>query len=211
MSEFRLLIATRNAGKVNELRDLLSGMPVELLNLNDVAPVPEVEETGATFEENAILKARGYALQTGTWALADDSGLEIEALDGAPGVLSARYGGSETGFAEKIQRLLSEIDETEDPERRARFVCSVALADAEGEVRFTAEGICAGTIAEEPRGTGGFGYDPIFIPDGFNSTFGELPVRIKQQISHRGRAIAKIMPFLRDFLDISFDHSNFRL
>ncbi len=211
MSEFRLLIATGNIGKVNELRGMLSGLPVELVSLNDVAPVADIEETGATFEENAILKARGYALQTGTWALADDSGLEVEALNGAPGVLSARYAGTETGFDEKIKRLLAEIRDKADATRRARFVCSVALADAAGEIRFVADGICDGTIATEPRGTGGFGYDPIFVPDGFDLTFGEIGVAKKQQISHRGRAIAKIIPFLRDFLDISFDHSRFRL
>lgn len=202
MSEFKLLIATGNAGKVAELRPLLTGLPVILLSLKDIAPLADVEETGSTFEENAILKACGYARKTGMWALADDSGLEVEALNGQPGVRSARYAGSGTGFDEKIKLLLAEIGEKGDAERRARFVCSATLADAEGVNRFTANGICTGRIAPEPRGTGGFGYDPIFIPDGFEGTFGELPMAVKQQISHRGRAIAKIIPFLRDFLDV---------
>jgi XTP/dITP diphosphohydrolase len=202
MSKFRLLIATGNPGKVNELRPLLVGVPLTLLSLNQISLLADIEETGSTFEENAVLKAAGYARRSGIWALADDSGLEVEGLGGRPGVHSARYGGSETGFDEKIKLLLAEIAETGDAERRARFVCSAALADPEGMVRFAAEGICAGTIAAEPRGTGGFGYDPVFVPDGFDRTFGELPAAIKQQISHRGRAIAKIIPFLRDFLDV---------
>lgn len=199
MKSTDLLIATNNAGKVRELSELLSGFPLNLNRLADFDGVVEVEESGSTFEENAALKAKGYALQTGMLALADDSGLEITALGGAPGVLSARYGGDTTPFDEKIAMLLSELENAASRDRSARFVCVMAIANPMGEIEFTAEGICTGTLTMNPRGTGGFGYDPIFIPDGFDRTFGELASDIKQQISHRGRAIRKIIPFLRGF------------
>jgi XTP/dITP diphosphohydrolase len=208
-----LIIATRNPGKIDEIRRLLTGLPVEVGYLGNFADIEEVAETGSTFHENARLKASGYALQTGNYALADDSGLEIAALGGAPGVLSARYGGENMGYPEKMKLVLSklaEIPAAETPEnarnepgdRRARFTCVMAVASPEGEILHEAEGICAGKIAREPRGTGGFGYDPIFIPDGFSATFGELGDDIKQQISHRARAISEIMRFLLDFTHI---------
>ena len=195
----KLLIATNNPGKIAELKDMLAGVLFELFSLDDFPSVTEVEETGLTFDENARLKASGYARQTGLLALADDSGLEVEALDNRPGVLSARYGGRDTSFAEKMEKLLAELDKTGDVARRARFVCSMAIADASGEILFTSEGICNGTIASQPRGSGGFGYDPLFIPDGFDRTFGELNEAIKRKISHRARAFCEIMPFLRHF------------
>ena len=195
----KLLIATNNPGKVAELTGMLAGTRFELLSLNDLPAVTEVEETGLTFEENARLKASGYARQTGLLALADDSGLEVEALDNRPGVLSARYAGSGTSFAEKMEKLLAELDISGDVNRRARFVCSMAIADTSGEILFTSEGICNGRIASKPRGLGGFGYDPLFIPDGFDLTFGGLGEAIKQKISHRARAFCQIIPFLRHF------------
>jgi XTP/dITP diphosphohydrolase len=194
-----LFIATNNPGKLAELKELLSGVPLELLSLADFTAVAKVEETGLTYDENARLKASGYALQSGLPAIADDSGLEVEALDNRPGVFSARYGGTETSFAKKMALLLAELDKTGDEERRARFVCSMAIADANGEIIFTSKGICDGQIASEPRGKGGFGYDPLFIPAGFDRTFGELPEAIKRKISHRACAFAQIIPFLRDF------------
>lgn len=194
-----LLIATNNQGKVNELRAFLDGAPLDLLCLADFANVAEVDETGSTFAENAKLKASGYAVQTGCLALADDSGLEVEALDGRPGVLSARYGGEGTSFAEKMALLLAEIGESADKMRRARFVCAIAVAGPGGEILSISEGICTGKIASAPRGSGGFGYDPLFIPDGFDQTFGELDEGIKQKISHRFRAFEEIIPFLRCF------------
>lgn len=199
---FELLTATNNQGKIKELGQLMSALPLKLRSLADFDNIVEVEETGATFAENAMLKARGYALQTGMTALADDSGLEIEALNNAPGVLSARYAGENTGFAEKMRMLLSEMDMAADTNRSARFVCSMAVANAAGEVLHTAEGICKGRIASEPRGNGGFGYDPIFEPDGFDMTFGELPDEIKREISHRARASSLIMRFLLDFIAV---------
>ncbi len=195
----KLLIATNNPGKVSELTRFAGDLPLELLGLTDFPSVSEVEETGNTFKENASLKASGYAIQTGLVALADDSGLEVAALNCRPGILSSRYGGADTDFATKISKLLAEIAETGDIERRARFVCSMAISDKTGNIIFTAHGICEGKIASEPRGNGGFGYDPVFIPDGFDLTFGELPDAIKQKISHRARAFEQIIPFLRDF------------
>lgn len=192
-----LLVATKNAGKINELKDLLNVLPVHLRDLSEFKAILEPEETGATFAENAVLKARYYALRTGLWSLADDSGLEVEALGGAPGVFSARYGGENTGYKEKIARLLHELNNTEN--RGARFVCAVAISDAAGKIRFSAEGTCWGEIATTPHGTNGFGYDPIFIPDGFSATFGELPDEVKKKISHRAQAIKKIIRFLGDY------------
>jgi XTP/dITP diphosphohydrolase len=196
----KLLVGTNNAGKVREFADLLSGLPVRLLGLSDAGVLAEVEETGATFEENAILKARGYAMQSGMWALADDSGLEIEALGNRPGVLSARYGGEGAGFDKKMEMLLAELAAVGDTDRRARFVSAIAVADDAGEIKHVATGTVEGYIARFPRGSNGFGYDPIFVPEGFDQTFGELSGDIKRKISHRSRASAKIIRFLSGFI-----------
>ncbi len=192
-----LLVATRNPGKIRELESLLGTLPLRLKSLAEFPSVGDVDETGATFTENAVLKATGYARQTRLWALADDSGLEVDALGGAPGVFSARYGGPSRSDAERVQLLLDELSRTNDPQRRARFVCVIAIADADGQVAHEAHGVCEGRIAHAPLGTGGFGYDPVFIPDGYRQTFGELPVEIKQTISHRARAFADARSFLR--------------
>jgi XTP/dITP diphosphohydrolase len=196
----KLLIATYNKGKFGELKDLFAGRDIELRGLNDFENIVEVDETGSTFAENARLKARLYAIQTGMITLADDSGLEVRALDNRPGVFSARYGGAQTSFAEKMDKLLLELESTGDEQRQARFVCSIAVADASGNVLFDVEGACNGKIAPDRLGTGGFGFDPIFIPDGFDETFGELTEEIKQKISHRARAFNEIIPFLLDFI-----------
>ncbi len=195
----KILIATNNPGKVIELRGFLSGMHFDLLNLDDFPGVSEVAETGMTFGENARLKASGYALETGLYALADDSGLEVAALGGRPGIFSARYGGEDTSYGEKMALLLAEINETGSADRSARFVCSIAVADPAGAILSVTEGVCGGRIALHPCGLGGFGYDPLFIPDGFDQTFGELPDAVKQKISHRRRAFEQIIPFLRHF------------
>ena len=198
----KLLVATGNKGKLNELNVLLAGMPIDLLSLSDIVSFDEIEETGSTFAANAELKARGYALLAQVPTLADDSGLEVEALDNRPGVLSARYGGADMGFDNKMLKLLDELDKTGDLERRARFVSSIAIANSVGEIVYSAEGICSGKIAHAPRGTNGFGYDPLFIPDGYENTYGELSDDIKHKISHRARAFKQIMPFLRDFIAV---------
>jgi len=194
-----ILVATKNVGKVKEINELMTDLPYRLKSLNDLPEVVEPEETGATFAENAVLKARYYALQTGFRSLADDSGLEVEALNGAPGVFSARYAGVNAGENERISKLLTELNQMPDRNRRARFVCVMAIADENGEIKFTAEGVCGGVIAATARGTNGFGYDPIFIRDGFTQTFGELSNDIKQRLSHRAQAVSKIMQYLRCF------------
>lgn len=195
-----LLIATKNAGKIRELEKLLAGLPIVLRNTAEFENIIEPEETGATFADNAILKARYYAEKTGILALADDSGLEVEALNKAPGIFSARYAGENATNEKKIAKLLNELERTNDKKRLARFVCAMAISSEKGEIKYLAEGICQGKISASPSGINGFGYDPVFIPEGFERTFGELSDQIKQKISHRGRAIEKIIEFLRDFI-----------
>ena len=195
-----LLIATNNEGKLVELREMLTGLRLELTSLKKFPKAPEVTESGSTFGENARLKAAGYATYTSSTSLADDSGLEIRALDGRPGVLSARYGGEGTSFESKMATILRELAGAEDTTRDARFVCHIAISDPQGNVLHESEGICEGTIALEPRGIGGFGYDPIFVPDGYELTFAELPAAVKGEISHRSRAFRSIIPFLQDFI-----------
>ncbi len=206
-----IVVATKNAGKIKELKELLTDLPLRLKGLNDFPNITEAEETGATFAENAAIKAQSYALQTGFYSLADDSGLEVEALGGAPGVFSARYAGLNATDSERIAKLLDELNETRDEKRRARFVCAMAISNEAGEIKFSAEGVCNGKIALKPSGTNGFGYDPIFIPDDFKPTFGELPDETKQKISHRAQAARKIIRFLRDFYAASLDRQIIRL
>jgi len=192
-----LLLGTRNPGKVIEIVSILaadSGWTFS--SLREFPHVGEAEENFVTFAENAIAKAQFYASATGLCALADDSGLEVEALGGAPGVFSARYAGADASDADRRALLLSELIKVGDPNRRARFVAVVAVATPAGEVLNTSEGICEGTITLAPRGTGGFGYDPLFIPDGHSETFAELPDTIKNQISHRARALMGTRSFL---------------
>jgi XTP/dITP diphosphohydrolase len=196
-----LLIATRNAGKVREFASLLAAEPLWIRGLNEFPQTTDVEETGATFAENASLKARSYAAQTGLWTLADDSGLEVEALDGAPGLYSARYGAPHaTTDAARTARLLAELSRTGDDQRRARFACVIAIARPPADTLDLFKGECLGRIAHEPRGRNGFGYDPVFIPDGFEQTFGELNDEIKRDISHRARALHAALAFLREQL-----------
>ena len=197
-----LLIATNNAGKVRELASLLAGVPMKLKNLAGLDGICEIEETGSTFRENAEIKAAGYAIQSGVWSLADDSGLEVAALGAAPGVYSNRYAGEGASDAAKMRKILDQLAAVPDAARDARFVCAMSIADDTGKIVFTAEGSCPGTLANQPRGTNGFGYDPIFVPDGFDRTFGELSGDIKQQISHRARAIKEIIRYLHGFFDV---------
>lgn len=195
----QILVGTKNAGKVRELENLLAEIPVELQSLDEFENVIEPEETGASFADNAALKAVYYSEKTGLAALADDSGLEVSALNGAPGVYSARYAGKDSSSAEKIAKLLEELENSGNEDRSARFVCVIVLTNEAGEIIFQAEGICDGKIANEPRGENGFGYDPVFIPEGFAETLGELSDSVKRQISHRARASEKIITFLSRF------------
>lgn len=187
-----LLIATNNAGKMRELNGLLASLPLRLRQLSEFPQITEVEETEKTFVDNALLKARLYSQQTNLWTLADDSGLEVDALNGAPGVLSARYAGPNATDEERNARLLAELSLTNDEQRSARFICAIALSDPATGATEVFNGICEGHIAKHPRGHNGFGYDPLFIPDGYVHTFGELPETVKQQISHRSRALAAV-------------------
>ncbi len=198
----KILLATNNAGKIAELRPMIAELPFDVCGLADFPAVEEVEEAGSTFAENARLKAVGYALQTGLTSLADDSGLEVNALGGRPGVLSARYGGEGTSFESKMKMLLDELKNTDSGDRSAQFSCAIAISDPKGRILFESEGICRGQIALSPIGSGGFGYDPLFVPDGYEQTFGELSSAIKQNISHRSRAFSQIIPFLRHFIAI---------
>lgn len=191
-----LLLGTRNPGKVKEIANILADSGWSFSSLQEFPSVGEAEENFVTFAENAIAKARFYASATGLCALADDSGLEVAALGGAPGVFSARYAGENASDAERRLLLLSELAKTSDTDRRARFVSVVAIASPSGEVLNVSEGICEGTITFAPRGTGGFGYDPLFVPDGHSQTFAELPETVKNLISHRARALIRTREFL---------------
>ena len=195
-----LLVATSNAGKVRELSLLLSDAPLRLRLLSEFADINEAEETGETFADNATIKALEYSSQTGLLTLSDDSGLAVDALGGAPGVYSARYAGPDATYAERMSKLLGEIAATGDEARSARFVCVIALTDPLTGALETFEGRCEGRIARAPRGTLGFGYDPVFIPEGFEQTFGELPDGVKQTISHRARALVKAVKYLRKYI-----------
>jgi XTP/dITP diphosphohydrolase len=197
-----LLIATTNKGKIVELRSLLTSLSLPLRSLAEFPDVADVPETGATFAENAILKARGYATQTRLWTLADDSGLEVDALGGAPGVYSARYGGEGLSDADRVKRLLETLSQSNDADRHARFVCVIAIADPLGEIVNLSTGICEGTIAYAPRGANGFGYDPVFVPEGYEQSFGELTADTKEIISHRARAISATRSFLLNHFSI---------
>jgi len=192
----KLLVASNNPGKLKEYADLLDRLPVTL-----TSPVQEglslaVDESGATFAENAILKARAYAEASGLLTLADDSGLEVDALDGAPGVRSARYAGEGASDEDRYRLLLRNLAGVPQGKRTARFRCVVAVATPQGKVH-TAEGRCEGIIGFEPRGTYGFGYDPVFYLPDRGQTMAELPPTVKNRISHRGRAVQAALPVLR--------------
>jgi len=191
----KLLIASRNQKKKKELQQILSDLNFELLSLDDLPPLPEVEEDGMTFAENAVKKAVTVAQQTGLLTLADDSGLSVDALQGAPGVFSARYSGLGANDEKNNQKLLLALEDIPDADRTARFVCVIALASPDGQVQ-TVEGSCEGRIDHILRGNAGFGYDPLFIPEGFEVSFAQMDPSIKNTISHRGKALALIKPVL---------------
>lgn len=197
MTPQSLLVATQNKGKLEELRQLLGDLPLELYGLTDFPEVETVPETGESFIENASLKAAGYATQTGLLTLADDSGLEVEALGGAPGIRSARYAGEGASDADRTARLLAELSNISAAKRSARFVSAVAIATSEGQIINISVGECDGHIDFAPHGSGGFGYDPVFVPSGYDKSFGELESAIKNQISHRARALSGTREFLR--------------
>ena len=195
----KLLIATRNAGKKSEYASLLQGLGIELVNLADMGIDTTVEESGETYTDNALLKARAYAAMTGLNTLADDSGLEVDALDGAPGVYSARYGGKELDEEAQYRLLLREIKKVPEKARTARFRCLIALVWADGREDI-AEGVCEGRIAKEPHGENGFGYDPIFYIPEQGRCMAELSQEVKNRISHRAHAAQAIRRILENRL-----------
>ena len=193
----QILAATTNKHKIQEFQAMLdvsadSGR-VSIISPDTIRGFPEIIENGNSFEENARIKAGQAARYADMAAFADDSGLEVKALGGAPGIYSARYAGENTSYPEKMAKLLAELKNSDD--RRARFVCVIALA-YRGDIVETFRGEVNGTIAPEPRGTEGFGYDPIFIPDGYDKTFGELGEEVKSKLSHRARAFALAAEFV---------------
>ena len=188
----KLLLATANPNKVREIRPLLAGLPIELITLADVAPVPEPEEGAATFWENARLKALGYARSTGCVAVAEDSGLEIDAMEGEPGVYSARFMGANTSYPNRFYEIFRRIERSD---RAARFVTALAVARAD-EILFETEAAVDGEIAFEPKGQHGFGYDPIFFYPPFGVTTAQLPAQDKAVISHRARAFRELRRWL---------------
>lgn len=195
-----LLLATTNQHKINEYRAIFSAIPFQLRSLRDFEVETDVEETGSTFRENAELKALTYATMLGQLSLADDSGLEIDALNGAPGIYSARFAGRETAYEERFRLILEQLKDVPVEQRTARFVCAITVAEPSGYCR-TVEGVIEGIIADAPRGENGFGYDPIFFVPELGKTTAELPPEQKNRISHRGRAGQLAAALLRDWPD----------
>lgn len=189
----RLLLASRNPHKVTEVTRIFAeaGVEADLVGADAVADLPEVAETGDTFGQNALLKADAVAAAAGTPAIADDSGLCVDALNGMPGVLSARWAGRHGDDAANLTLLLEQLADVPDERRGAHFACAAALV-LPGGVQRVVEGRVEGRLAREPRGTGGFGYDPIFVPDGYTRTTAELPAAEKDAVSHRGRAFREL-------------------
>lgn len=193
----KILIATGNRHKLGEIRALLNVPEIEFVGMDDFEDLPDPVEDADTFEGNALIKARTLSRATGLWALADDSGLEVDALDGEPGVLSARYAGMHGDTPANNARLLLELDGKTN--RCARFRCAVALVSPDGR-SWTVDGTCEGTILKTESGAGGFGYDPLFVPEGYTETFAQLGSDVKNKLSHRGKAIAKIESVLRTLI-----------
>jgi XTP/dITP diphosphohydrolase len=192
----RLVLGSRNKKKLGELVDLLGDLGIELTDLSAYPNAPEVEETGDTFEANARLKATQLAPVLNEWVLGEDSGLCVPVLNGAPGVHSARYAGDHDDAANNA-KLLKKLSGKTGDARAAYYVSTAALANPAGEVVAVVDGRCWGVIGTEPRGTGGFGYDPLFVVPEYHATFGELSGRVKHALSHRGRGVAKLRPILR--------------
>jgi len=194
-----IVVASRNPGKIAELKRLLEHLSVNVLSLDDFDDIPEIIEDGKTYEENALKKARVVHQATGKIVLSDDSGLEVDALRGQPGVRSARFGGDDLTDYERSMKLLDEIKETPEDERGATFQCRLAIVGPNGMEKVVS-GSCRGSIIPAPQGGSGFGYDPIFLPSEYNHTFAELSPDIKNRISHRGRALEKAALFLDGYI-----------
>jgi XTP/dITP diphosphohydrolase len=194
----KIVIASRNKKKIEELKRILEGLNIKLLSIDDFPHLEEVVEDGRTFEENALKKAKYVCDETGLPALADDSGLEVEALEGKPGVRSARYAGENATDEDNIKKLLMEMERISNDNRRARFVCCIALVLPKGDEKIF-WGYVNGMITTQPRGNLGFGYDPIFIPEGYTLTFAEMLPEEKDKISHRKKTLDKLKAYLVKF------------
>jgi XTP/dITP diphosphohydrolase len=199
----RLVLASRNPKKLREMIELLADVPVEVVDLSAYPQAPRVEETAGTFVGNATLKAVQTAQAIGEWCIGEDSGLVVPALGGAPGVDSALYAGVHGDDAANNAKLLREMQGLTGEQRNAYYICVAVLADPTGRVITQVEGRCYGRIAEQERGQGGFGYDPLFLVPSYDRTFGELPPEVKQRLSHRAAAFAQLRPVLREL----FTHS----
>ena len=197
----KLLVATTNAKKLKELQDLLADLPVECLSLRDFPGAGDVEETGRTFEENAKIKALGYAGQTGILTLGEDSGICCEVLKGEPGVFSARFCGESKNDDANNQKLLELMKDVPDEKRTAYYESAIALAES-GKLIGVVRGQVHGLITRELRGNGGFGYDPLFLYPPYRKTFGEVPIAMKHRVSHRGQAFLKLRKLLKEHLRI---------
>ncbi len=197
----RLILATRNAGKITELRSILAdeGLPHDLVGAEEYPDIPDVKETGVTFAENALLKAHALARATGLPAVADDSGLCVDVLGGAPGIFSARWAGTHGDDAANLDLLLAQLVDIDTPHRGAHFACAAALALPDGTERVV-EGRLPGTLRRSPHGTSGFGYDPILQPEGESRTCAEMTPAEKNAISHRGKAFRALVPVVRELL-----------
>jgi XTP/dITP diphosphohydrolase len=194
-----IVVATANAGKLREIKAALQGMAVEIVCLRDLSPMPPVEEDGKSFQENALKKARVVAQHTGRLTIADDSGLEVDCLHGKPGVRSARFAGKGASDAENNRKLLQLLEGVPSSQRGAFFRCVIAIVDPRGKEAWV-EGVCRGVIGDIERGSQGFGYDPLFLLPEIGKTLAELPLEVKNGVSHRGRALAALKEALADFL-----------
>lgn len=192
----RVIVATKNKGKLKEIKGILREFDFEILSMEEAGASEDIEETGQTFEENAIIKATGIQKLTGAMVIADDSGLEVDALNGAPGIFSARYSGEHANDLKNNQKLLDELKEVPDRDRTARFVCAIAVALGENKV-FTVRGTVDGVIGHAPAGENGFGYDPLFYLAQYGKTMAQLTPEEKNKISHRGMALVKMVNELR--------------
>ena len=204
----KLLIATTNPGKFAEVKALLRDLPLEILSLTDLGHWPAVVEDGATFEENALKKAKTLAQFSGLITLADDSGLEVDALNGAPGIYSARYAGEEGDDRKNNEKLLAAMKAVPEDKRGARFVCALALCipDMNGLRKWVFRESCSGRIAFSLKGENGFGYDPLFFYPPFGKSFGEIDRNVKETVSHRGKALRKLLQALPSIMDLKLEN-----
>lgn len=198
MSFRTIVLASRNKKKTREVSEILAAGGFSVIPVTDFPDIPEVEEDGQTFAENAAKKATQVARQLNQWVIGEDSGLIVDALNGAPGIYSARYSGADATDERNNARLIAELATISDDKRGAGYICSVALSNPQGKIRIACEGTCRGRILREANGEGGFGYDPYFLIPEYHLTFGQLSSVVKHRLSHRARAFAKFIPLLQN-------------